>query len=103
MDISRVQINKNCYYLYIVTNKYRTVLNVHTTGDWIGKLKELEYSLTNTISSHEDCSILLYWEMFEDALDAVRREQEIKSWSKRRKNNLIDTHNPDWQPLNQKY
>jgi putative endonuclease len=42
---------------------------------------------------------LVYFEFLESMPDAIRRENRIKSWSRRRKLELIEVSNPDWDDL----
>lgn len=89
------------YYLYILTNKHRTALQVNITADWDGRLMELEYAAARRKAEPDECTVLLYWEAFEDALRLVEREYELRNWSRRKKAHLIDLHNPEWRPLNE--
>jgi predicted GIY-YIG superfamily endonuclease len=91
------------YYLYILTNRRSNLLKVMVTGDWIGKLRELEYGLFNKPLMRDDYNVLLYWEDYDDPLQVIQRQQEITNWSKRKKHDLISRHNPGWNPLNEKY
>jgi putative endonuclease len=42
---------------------------------------------------------LVYFEFLESMPDAFRRENRIKSWSRKRKLALIESNNPDWEDL----
>ena len=42
---------------------------------------------------------LVYYELFSNAEDAIRREKEIKKWRREKKDNLIMTLNPEWKDL----
>lgn len=42
---------------------------------------------------------LVYYEIFDTPLEAIEREKQIKSWSRKRKNQLVRTENPDWKDL----
>lgn len=103
MHVIRPKRKESHYYLYILTNKARSLLEVSTTGDWKGKLREWEYLMFNKSFIEDTCHILLYWETFDNALAAVEREEEIRGWSRRKKHDWIDRHNPNWKPLNHNY
>jgi putative endonuclease len=45
---------------------------------------------------HETTS-LVYCETTGDVLAAIRREKQIKGWTRRKKLDLIQTTNPDWK------
>jgi putative endonuclease len=42
---------------------------------------------------------LVYYEVTNDVAAAIRREEQIKSWVRRRKVALIESVNPDWCDL----
>ena len=42
---------------------------------------------------------LVYYEQFNEALDAITREKEIKGWRREKKNQLVQTLNPKWGDL----
>ena len=39
---------------------------------------------------------LVYFEMTNDVESAMKREKQIKSWNRKRKNKLIEEKNPGW-------
>ena len=90
------------YYTYILTNKNRTVLYIGMTND----LNERLYCHKNpeAISKHfthrYNCKYLIYFEHFFDVEDAINREKQIKKWSRKKKENLINLNNPEWRFLN---
>jgi putative endonuclease len=43
---------------------------------------------------------LVYFERFKDINQAIKRENEIKGWSRKKKEELIKTTNPNWDFLN---
>ena len=46
------------------------------------------------------CYYLLYYEHFFDIEDAIKREKQIKGWSRVKKERLITKFNPDWRFMN---
>jgi len=42
---------------------------------------------------------LVYYEVHEDAQSAIFREKQIKSWKRRKKLDLINSLNPEWNDL----
>jgi putative endonuclease len=43
--------------------------------------------------------VLVWYEQFEEMLDAIAREKQIKAGSRKKKLQLIEALNPDWQDL----
>ncbi|GMR25654.1 MAG: hypothetical protein BMS9Abin39_0967 [Ignavibacteria bacterium] len=42
---------------------------------------------------------LVYFEVFNNIEDAIRREKQIKGWVRRKKIELIESVNPEWKDL----
>ena len=42
---------------------------------------------------------LVYFERIAPAIDAIRREKQIKRWTRMKRVDLIESVNPDWQDL----
>jgi putative endonuclease len=43
--------------------------------------------------------LLVYYEVFQDPLNAIAREKQIKSGSRKKKMALVDKFNLDWEDL----
>jgi len=43
--------------------------------------------------------LCVYFESTESSYSAIEREKEIKGWSREKKDNLVNTMNPDWVNL----
>jgi putative endonuclease len=46
------------------------------------------------------CFNLIYWERHGYVQHAIEREKEIKGWSRKKKEALIEDFNPEWKFLN---
>jgi len=92
---------KRYFYVYIITNKYKTVLYVGVTNNLKRRLTEHESSLVPGFSSRYKCKYLVYYEKYDDIVMAVSREKVIKKWGKRKKEALITKLNPEWCFLNE--
>ncbi|NMH89190.1 GIY-YIG nuclease family protein [Flavivirga algicola] len=90
------------YYVYILTNKRKTVLYTGVTNN----LKERLYfhgnpePFSKAFTSRYRCFYLIYYEHFFEIEDAIKREKQIKGWSRDKKNSLITNTNPEWKFLN---
>lgn len=90
------------YYIYILTNKNKTVLYVGFTNN----LKERLYYHENpeahskSFTSKYKCCYLIYWEHYDNVDIAITREKEIKAWRREKKEKLIVQFNPEWNFLN---
>ena len=89
------------YYVYILTNKNKTVLYVGVTKN----LKERLYAHKNSETSSKSFTAkynvihLIYYEHFTNIEQAINREKQIKKWRREKKNNLINNFNSDWNFL----
>ncbi len=95
-------IGTHNYYVYILTNKLRTVLYTGVTNN----LKErLHYHnnpepFSKGFTAKYKCFHLIYYEQFNNIEDAIKREQQIKGWKRFKKDILISEFNPAWKFLN---
>ncbi len=88
------------YYVYILTNKTRTVVYVGVTADLERRYEEhLNHVFPNSFTAKYDVTTLVYYETFDHADDAIAREKQIKSWKRWRKNQLVESLNPRWVDL----
>ena len=68
------------YYVYILTNKIKTVLYIGVTNDLQRRIYEHENSLISGFSKKYNCNYLIYYEHFQEIKEAIEREKEIKKW-----------------------
>ena len=91
------------YFIYITTNKNRTVLYTGVTNNLKRRLSEHEansHEHNKCFTGRYNCYHLIYYERFQRILDAIGREKEIKGWKRNKKENLIREFNPEWRFLN---
>ena len=90
------------YYVYIVTNATKNVLYTGVTNDLNRRLQEHfeNRGEPGTFAGRYFCYYLVYYEHFSSIEDAIAREKQIKGWSRKKKNILIDSFNPGWKTLN---
>ncbi|OYU80194.1 MAG: endonuclease [Flavobacterium sp. BFFFF1] len=85
------------YYIYIITNKSKTVLYTGVTGNLKNRLQQHSENIQSSIptfASRYQVHYLLYFEKFTWIDEAIAREKEIKKWRREKKLNLIKTINP---------
>ena len=85
-------------YVYILTNKLHTVLYVGVTTCLSRRLKEHAAGLS-AFTRRDNVHKLIYVEEYSVIRDAIAREKQIKSWSRKRKMELVDSRNPLWKDL----
>jgi putative endonuclease len=91
------------FYVYITTNLIKTVLYVGVTNDILRRLQEHIENKGDpkTFAGKYYCHNLVYYEHFNHIEYAIEREKEIKKWSRKKKNALIESLNPEWKFLNE--
>lgn len=86
-------------YIYLLTNKYNTVIYVGVTSDLIKRIYQHKNKLGDGFSSKYNLDKLVYYEVFEDINEAINREKQIKGGSRQKKFDLIKTMNPEFKDL----
>jgi putative endonuclease len=84
------------YFVYFVTNPFKTVLYIGVTNDLSGRLTEhfLNQGKPETFAGKFHCHNLLHYEHFPDIRFAITREKELKGWTRKKKMDLIKAENP---------
>ena len=93
----------NNYFVYIITNKNKTVLYIGVTNNINRRLSQHYFDSQNqkkSFAGKYNCFYLLYYETFENVEEAIRREKVLKGWKRDKKDNLITQFNPKWEFLN---
>ena len=89
------------FYVYIITNKNKTVLYTGVTNNL--KLRLQQHQLKQnpkSFTAKYNVHYLVYYEHFGWIQQAIAREKEIKGWTRSKKNTLIEIENKHWRFLN---
>ena len=88
------------YYVYILTNKYCTVLYTGVTSNLVKRVYEHKNHLDKeSFTAKYKVDRLVYFEETTDVRAAIEREKQIKSWNRNRRTSLIMSMNPKWLDL----
>ena len=87
------------YYVYIVTNANHTVLYIGFTNDLTRRIFEHKKKLSPGFTSKYNVDQLVYFEKFDFADPAIKREKQIKGYSRMKKDALVNSFNPEWSDL----
>ncbi len=86
--------------VYIKTNKNQTVLYTGVTNDLIRRVYEHKNQLLpKSFTSKYHVNKLVFFEIFHSIDEAIIREKQIKGGSRKKKDLLINSKNPDWKDL----
>ena len=94
------------YYVYIITNKYRSTFYIGMTNDLPRRLNEHSENIKNgikTFASKYNLEFLVYYEKFSWVQQAIAKEKEIKGWRREKKLNLIRSFNENFEFLNERF
>ena len=96
-------MNNGNFAVYIASNFHRTVLYVGVTNDLKRRLYEhFENCKYNRgFTGKYNCTDCVYYELLPDASQAIRREKQLKGWSREKKLQLITEFNPEWKSFNE--
>ncbi len=87
------------YYVYILTNKYHSVLYTGITNDLERRCFEHKQKKIKGFTQKYNIDNLVYYEIFEYVDLAIAREKQIKGYSQVKKTKLIDEFNIEWEDL----
>ncbi|SMG41801.1 GIY-YIG nuclease family protein [Arenibacter troitsensis] len=85
--------------VYLLTNKYNTVIYVGVTTDLVRRIYEHKTGVFRGFSYRYNCTKLVYYEEYSNMDMAIEREKQIKAGNRRRKEYLIRSTNPEWVDL----
>jgi len=86
-------------YVYFLTNKHNNVLYTGVTNDLIRRVYEHKNKMVVGFTQKYNVDRLVYFEVCSDIVTAIAREKQIKGWSRKKKNDLINTLNSEWDDL----
>jgi len=89
----------NKYYVYIMTNKYNTVLYIGVTNNLLRRVYEHKNKLIEGFSSKYNCSKLVWFIETQNIESAIIKEKQMKKWKRDFKDNVINEMNPEWDDL----
>ncbi len=87
------------YYVYIITNRKEGVLYIGVTNNLERRIFEHKNKLVDGFSKKYNLDKLVYFEVFKNITDAIKREKNLKKWKRQWKINLIINQNSDWKDL----
>ncbi len=87
------------YCVYILASKHNTTIYTGVTSDLKSRVYQHKAHLVAGFTKHYNVDKLVYYDTCGDVLSVIAREKQIKSWSRKRKNELIESMNPEWREL----
>ena len=89
----------NNYYVYIMANRFNTVLYTGVTNSLAERIYHHKLGFGGSFTSKYRVTKLVYYEVWPDINAAITREKQIKAGSRAKKIALIISMNTDWVDL----
>ena len=86
-------------YVYIVTNRNNTTLYVGVTNNLLRRIYEHKNNIVEGFTKRYALHKLVYFEIFDDEMSAIRYEKYLKKCYRKTKVKLIEQKNPLWNDL----
>jgi putative endonuclease len=97
-----VVLKEHQYFVYIVCSGSGT-LYIGMTNNIYRRALEHKRSELEGFASKYHCDRLVYYEGFDDVHKAIGREKQLKGWIRAKKTALIESKNPRWENLAEKW
>jgi putative endonuclease len=90
------------YWTYPVASRSGT-LYIGVTNNLERRIQEHKNGQIEGFSCKYHCDRLVYYERFDDIRKAIDREKQLKGWRREKKIALIESRNPRWEDLAEKW
>lgn len=90
---------RKVFCVYMMTNKYNTVLYTGVSSILPQRVRQHKEKVFEGFTKKYNVDKLVYYEICSDAYTAINREKQIKSWSRKKKEELVNSMNPEWRDL----
>ena len=94
-----IRFGKMAYWVYILASKPGGTLYIGVTNNLVRRVYEHREGLAESFTKRYGIKTLVYFESHETIAAALRREKNIKHWSREWKIDLIVAGNPGWCDL----
>lgn len=90
---------KEHFYVYILASQKNGTLYIGVTSNLQKRVYEHKNEITEGFTSKYNVKMLVHYEVFDDAENAIKREKNMKAWKRNWKLELIEKSNPNWRDL----
>ena len=84
---------------YILASQFRGTIYIGVTTDLVQRIREHRYGRERAFTGRYAVYRLVHVELFEEMVEARRRERQLKRWHRSWKISLIEETNPHWDDL----
>ena len=82
-----------------MTNKNNTVIYIGVTSNLLKRVYQHKTKAYKGFTYKYNCDKLIYFEEFNDINHAISREKQLKAGNRKKKEDLINSINPEWKDL----
>ena len=87
-------------WVYIMSNRHRNVLYIGVTSNLYKRVWEHKNHVhKGSFTSRYNCDFLIYYEYYDNIIEAISREKQLKNWRREWKYNLIKKKNSEMKDL----
>jgi len=84
-----------------MSNKNNTTIYVGVSSHLVKRVYQHKKKTFKGFTSKYNCDKLVYFEDYNSIEEAINREKQIKKGNMKRKEDLINTDNPEWNDLSE--
>ena len=84
-----------------MANKNNTVIYIGVTSNLIKRVYQHKSGTYKGFTYKYNCDKLVYYGDFDSIKEAIKREKQLKSGNRQRKEELINAMNPEWEDLSE--
>jgi len=96
----KIMRTKHGGFVYIVTNKYNTVLYTGVTSELRARIFEHKTKFyPKSFTAKYNCDKIVWYQFLPYIEEAIEREKQIKAGNRKNKEDLINALNPQWRDL----
>lgn len=85
--------------VYILASRHYGTLYIGVTSDLEARLWQHRNDALPGFTSRYKVHRLVHFEVYDDMINAISREKQLKRWHRQWKINLINAANPEWRDL----
>ncbi|MBS3944516.1 MAG: GIY-YIG nuclease family protein [Melioribacter sp.] len=82
------------YFVYILASKRNGTLYIGVTNDLIRRVFEHKEKLVEGFTKKYNVHLLVYYEIHNSIIEAIKREKALKKWYRKWKIELMEKDNP---------
>ena len=87
------------FYVYVMASKRNGTLYIGVTSDLVKRVWQHKNGHVESFTKKYGAKMLVYYEIHENAENALTREKQMKKWRRAWKLRLIEEKNSQWKDL----